>query len=58
MNNQPDNYLREKQIRPGILPVSHSTFWAWVKEGKLPQGTKLSPRVTVWKASDIYALVK
>jgi prophage regulatory protein len=28
-----------------------------VKSGRYPQGVKLSPRVTAWRASDIRALI-
>ena len=33
--------------------VSESYFWAAAKSGKLPAGIKLSPRVTVWRVSDL-----
>ena len=39
------------------LGVSRSYFWAGVKAGKFPPGIKLSSRVTVWKRSDIDALI-
>lgn len=41
---------------PGPIPVSKSTWWAGVKEGRFPQPQKLGPRTTVWKAEDIRAL--
>jgi predicted DNA-binding transcriptional regulator AlpA len=39
------------------LGVSRSYFWAGVKTGKFPPGIKLSSRITVWKRSDIDALI-
>ncbi|PSL20516.1 helix-turn-helix transcriptional regulator [Shimia abyssi] len=40
----------------GPIPVSKSTWWAGVKEGRFPQPQKLGPRTTVWKVADIRAL--
>jgi len=40
-----------------IIPVSRSAWWAGVKTGRYPQPIKLSPRVTVWRASDVFAIV-
>ena len=42
----------------GPLPVSKSTWWAGVKLGRYPQPMKLGPRVTVWKAEDIWDLIE
>ena len=46
-------YLREKQVLE-LLPVSRSTLWRWVKAGTFPPPVKLSPGVTVWRASDVF----
>ena len=40
------------------VEVSRSNWWAGVKSGRYPQPFKLSERVTVWKATDIRALVE
>jgi len=40
----------------GPIPVSKSTWWLGVKEGRFPQPQKLGPRTTVWKVADIRAL--
>ena len=40
----------------GPIPVSKSTWWAGVKEGRFPKPQKLGPRTTVWRAEDIRAL--
>jgi hypothetical protein len=43
---------------PPIIPVSKSTWWAGVKSGRYPKPVKtLGPRITVWKISDIRALI-
>lgn len=57
-NLDEDRFLRLKQIIPDIVPVSRAGWWAGVKTGRFPQPIKLSPRVTVWRARDIYALME
>jgi len=42
----------------GPLPVSRSTWWAGVNSGRYPKPMKLGPRITVWRAEDIWALVE
>jgi prophage regulatory protein len=51
--------LRLKQVLApdGPIPVSKSTWWAGVRDGRFPKPLKLGPRTTVWRAIDIYALV-
>jgi prophage regulatory protein len=51
-----DKFLRLPQVLE-IIPVSKSTWWAGVKTGKYPASIKLGARTTVWKASEIYALI-
>lgn len=41
----------------GPIPVSKSTWWAGIKAGRFPKGLKLGPRITVWRAQDILALI-
>lgn len=36
-----------------FLDIGESTFWRWVKEGRLPKGTRLSARATAWKREDL-----
>jgi len=43
---------------PAVIPVSRSTWWAWVKAGKAPPGTKLGPRITAWRVEDIRKLIE
>jgi prophage regulatory protein len=52
-DTQIENFLlREKQVRK-LIPVAHSTLWAWVRTGKFPAPLKLSSRITVWRGKDI-----
>ena len=53
-------FLRISQILApaGPIPVSKSTWWAGVKDGRFPKPLKLSKRVTVWRAEDIRALIE
>lgn len=58
-NNFPQTgFVRLSQILSpaGPIPVSKSTWWQGVKEGRFPQPQKLGPRTTVWKAEDVRAL--
>jgi prophage regulatory protein len=59
-----DTYLRLPQIvnnpktgTPGLLAISRSFFLDQVKKGRFPKPIKLSPRVSVWKRSDIEAII-
>ncbi len=54
-------FLRIKQIigtreNPGPVPVSKSTWYAGVKDGRFPKPIKLGPRTTVWDEEDIDAI--
>jgi predicted DNA-binding transcriptional regulator AlpA len=51
-----DAFLRLPQVL-ALIPISRSGWWAGVKDGRFPQPIKLSPRVTVWKASDLQAYI-
>ena len=43
-------------IKP-LIPVSKSTWWKGVRDGRFPKPIKLGDRVTAWKASDIQRLI-
>jgi prophage regulatory protein len=60
-------YLRLSQIIgdpqanppiPAIIPVSKSSWWAGIANGRYPKSVKLGPRTTAWRVSDIRALVE
>ncbi len=50
-------FVRIKQIIApwGPIPVSKSTWWQGVKDGRFPKSIKLGG-VTVWRAEDVRAL--
>ena len=59
-------YLRLRQIIgnpkadppvPPLIPVSRSTWWVGVKNGRFPKAVKLGPNTTVWRVSDILELI-
>jgi len=52
-------FVRLKQILAprGPIPVSKSTWWAGVKDGRFPKPMKLGTRVTVWRVEDIRVLI-
>ncbi|MEH6742681.1 helix-turn-helix transcriptional regulator [Hyphomonas sp.] len=53
-------FLRLKDILApaGPIPVSKSTWWAGVKDGRFPKPLKLGARVTVWRVEDIRELIE
>lgn len=50
------SFLREKHVRQ-LIPVAHSTLWAWVRSGRFPSPIKLSDRITVWRSADIQKFI-
>ncbi|EIL93253.1 helix-turn-helix transcriptional regulator [Rhodanobacter sp. 115] len=61
----PTRFLRVSDItrnrrtgKPGLLPVTASTWWAWCKSGKAPAPIKLSAGVTVWREADVLAFAE
>ena len=59
-------YLRLRHIigdrfsnppQPAIVPVSKSTWWEGVKQGRFPKPIKIGPRITAWRAEDIRELI-
>ena len=59
-------YLRLKQIIGNrnsspplepILPISASSWWAGVAEGRFPKPVKLGPNITAWRWEDIQGLL-
>ena len=42
----------------GPIPVSKSTWWVGVKEGRFPKPVKLGPRTTAWRVEDIRRLIE
>lgn len=50
--------LRQILAPDGPIPVSRSTWWAGVKDGRFPKPMKLGHRITVWRVEDIRALIQ
>ena len=40
-----------------VFPVSKSTWWAGVKDGRYPKPVKLGPKITAWRVGDIKELI-
>ncbi len=53
---QEDGYLRIRQVLK-FIPVSKSTWWAGVAEGRFPKPVKLGPNMTAWSAKKIRKLI-
>jgi predicted DNA-binding transcriptional regulator AlpA len=63
MSNQIEfprtGFVRLKQILSpiGPIPVSKSTWWAGVNDGRFPKPRKLGKGITVWLVEDIERLI-
>lgn len=49
--------LRKREVLR-ITGLSNSTFYARVKEGVIPQGVPIGPRIKGWPASEIQAYIQ
>jgi prophage regulatory protein len=49
--------LGQKGSNARSMPISRSTLWRWVSEGKFPKPIKLSEGVTVWRLEDVDAWI-
>lgn len=59
MNNQvlPESgFVRLPEVLK-VFPVSKSTWWAGVKDGRFPKPVKLGPKMTAWRVEDIRELI-
>jgi prophage regulatory protein len=43
---------------PALIPVCASTWWAGVRTGQYPPALKISRNVTVWRRSEVLALLQ
>lgn len=60
MNNKEHTQRRFLRL-PQVLerfPVSKSTWWGGIREGRFPKPVKLSERTSAWLESDIDDLCK
>ncbi len=51
-----EGFARLDQVL-GVVPVSRSTWWKGVKDGRYPAAVKLGPRMTAWRCEEIRALI-
>lgn len=51
-----NNLLRDKEVAD-LLSIGRSTVWLYASSGVLPKPIKLSPRVSVWRLSDIESFI-
>ena len=49
---------KTKPARHGKLPISPTTVWRWVREGRFPKPFKLGESVTVWDAAEVEAFIE
>jgi prophage regulatory protein len=42
----------------GPIPISKSTWWQGVKDGRFPKPVKLGVKTTAWRVEDIRALIE
>ncbi|MEO5368514.1 MAG: AlpA family phage regulatory protein [Magnetococcus sp. DMHC-1] len=48
--------LGDKNANPprlGIIPVSNTSWWRGIRDGRFPKPIKLTKRTNVWKVEDI-----
>jgi predicted DNA-binding transcriptional regulator AlpA len=50
--------LYSKPGRPGILPISHSTFHRYIDKGIFPRGKQLGDGCHVWEASVVESFIQ
>ena len=41
-----------------VIPVSRSTFYAWVAAGKVARPVRLGARISAWRVEDIRMLIE
>jgi len=49
-------FLRLKSVL-ALIPISRSSWYQGIKEGRYPKAVKLSPRTSGWRKSDIIRLI-
>lgn len=57
-NTLPETGFVRLPVVLAVFPVSKSTWWAGIKEGRFPAGVKLSEATTAWRVEDIRALIQ
>lgn len=52
-----DGLLRLPEVL-AVFPVSPSTWWQGVRDGRFPASVKVGARCTCWRAADVRALIE
>ncbi|NLI77479.1 MAG: AlpA family phage regulatory protein [Candidatus Riflebacteria bacterium] len=52
----PTGFVRLPTVL-AFIPVSKTTWWLGIKEGRFPAGVRLGRNLTAWRAEDIRALI-
>lgn len=54
-----ERLLRLQQVLApeGPIPVSRSTWWRGIKDGRFPRPVHIGQRLRVWRESEILALI-
>jgi len=50
-------FVRLPQVL-AVIPISRSSWWAGIKDGKYPRGVKLAPHTRAWTAEEIRGLIQ
>ena len=51
---EPVKYLTPQQVQE-LLGIGESTFYIWLKEGRLPKGQQWGPRSRRWRSDELEA---
>lgn len=51
-----NGFLRLDQVLT-LIPISKTTWWDGIREGRYPRSVKLSDRTTAWRVEDIIDLI-
>jgi len=54
--NRPERLYRLKDVLR-LIPISKSSWFSGIQQGKYPPGHLLSERTRVWKSSEIQAII-
>jgi predicted DNA-binding transcriptional regulator AlpA len=49
-------FLRLREVLR-LIPVSKSTWWEGIKDGRFPKGVKIGKKITAWRVEDIHELI-
>lgn len=41
----------------GPIPISKSSWWSGIRDGRYPKPVRIGPRISVWRTQDIVDLI-